>query len=323
MSNASTEERVAAILAGNVRSAARLMRQIEDNPAKARSALARLHPHTGKAHVIGVTGNPGAGKSTLVSRLIGHFRAIDKRVGVVAVDPSSPFSGGAILGDRIRMMDHAADPGVFIRSSSSRGALGGVSYSTEDIALVMEAFGCDVIIVETVGVGQAEVDIVRLAHTVLVVMTPGYGDDIQALKAGILEIADLFVVNKADHPGVEAIERQLSAMWKLRPAFSADPDDWKPPVIRTIAVEGSGIEELGEAIDKHKSYLESHDSAPTRRRARTKQMLLRLVREELERAAAAGVLATANLSKLLDAIEERSEDPYSVAQKVASKLLAD
>lgn len=323
MNEASIDKRVAAILAGEVRTAARLMRQVEDNPSKARTVLAKLYPHAGKAHVIGVTGNPGAGKSTLVSRLIGHYRGLDKRVGVVAVDPSSPFSGGAILGDRIRMMDHAADPGVFIRSSSSRGALGGVSHSTEDIALVMEAFGCDVIIVETVGVGQAEVDIVRLAQTVLVVMTPGYGDDIQALKAGILEIADLFVVNKADHPGVEAIERQLSSMWKLRPAYSADPSDWKPPVIRTVAVEGSGIDELGGAIAKHVTYLNSHDSAAARRRTRTRHMLLRLVREELERAAAAGVLATANLNDLLDSIEKRSEDPYSVAQKVAARLLAD
>ena len=295
------------------------MRQIEDDPRGARATLSALYPHTGDAMIVGVTGNPGAGKSTLTSRLVGAFRAQDKKVGVIAVDPSSPFSGGAILGDRIRMMDHAADPMVFIRSCSSRGALGGVSRSTEDIALVMAAIGCDIVLIETVGVGQAEVDIMQLAHTVCVVMTPGYGDDVQALKAGILEIADIFVVNKSDHPGSDGVVRQLRAIWKLKEHGS---DEWQPPVLRTIATESKGIDELVEQILAHDAAAHTQGES-SKRRKRLELTLMRLVRTDLERALLAGPLAQEPRKALVDSFLAREADPYTAAEELVANLLGD
>jgi LAO/AO transport system kinase len=317
VSAAELEKRVERALAGDIRAAARLMRQIEDDPIGARSALAAIYPRTGDARVIGVTGNPGSGKSTLVSKMVARYRQAGLRVGVIAVDPSSPFSGGAILGDRIRMMEHAADPGVFIRSCSTRGALGGISYATEGIARVMDAIGYDVIIVETVGVGQAEVEIARLAETVVVVLTPGYGDDIQALKAGVLEIADVFVVNKSDHPGADGIVRQLNALWSMRP--SQEDEAWQPPIVSTIAIEGAGVEELCEKVAEHSEVVrrDGNDNA----RIRLKLTLLRLVREELEREISGEVLAPERLEALLDAISTGQTDPYSAARSVVATLL--
>ena len=319
MSRSDLEKRVERVLAGDVRTAARLMRQVEDDPVGARPALASLYPHTGRARVIGVTGNPGTGKSTLVSKLVTRYRQAGMRVGVVAVDPSSPFSGGAILGDRIRMMDHAADPDVFIRSCSTRGALGGVSQATEDIARIMDAFGCGVILIETVGVGQAEVEIARLAETVIVVLTPGYGDDIQALKAGVLEIADIFVVNKSDQPGADAVVRQLSALWDLRP--NQDDATWEPPVLRTNAVAGEGIEELSLGIEEHGSVVRAGTGVSSRARRRLENTLLRLVREELTRELLRAELAPGRLEAVLDAIERREQDPYTAAGTVVDAVL--
>ena len=228
---ASPQDAAAAILAGNVRAAARLMRMLDDRIDGATATLRALYPHTGRAKVIGITGNPGSGKSTLTARLIGHYRKLGMRVGVLAVDPSSPFSGGAILGDRIRMMEFANDPNVFIRSLATRGALGGLSRSTNDIVHVLDAMGHDVVLIETVGVGQDEIDIVRTADTTVVVLVPGLGDDIQAIKAGILEIADIFVVNKADLDGADRTVGDLRGLQTLM----AEMPDWLPPIVRTVA----------------------------------------------------------------------------------------
>ncbi len=309
---------VQGVLAGHVRAAARLMRLIDDRPAEAAPALAALYPHSGRALLVGVTGNPGAGKSTLVAKLVGHYRRAGKRVGVVAVDPSSPFSGGAILGDRVRMIEHATDPGVFIRSVASRGALGGITRSTEDIALVLDAMGHDVVIVETIGVGQAEVDIVRLAHTVAVVMTPGYGDDVQALKAGLLEIADVYVVNKADLPGAAALARQLQALWRLAPGHG--PSDWRPPVVETVAVEDRGLTELVATFEAHRAHLATAPGGRERLLERTEHLLLRRVEEALRRRLESSALAPERRRALAEAIAERRSDPYTTAERLVEAL---
>ena len=256
------------VLQGDRLALARLLTQVENDTADGRSALNTLFPYTGKAHLIGVTGAPGTGKSSLVNQLVLHFRKSGKRVAIVAVDPSSPFTGGAVLGDRVRMKDLSGDPGVFIRSMASRGSIGGLAQATANIVQVFDAAGYDIIMIETVGAGQSEVDIAKLAHTTLVVEAPGLGDDIQAIKAGILEIADIIVVNKADRPGIESTEKALKSMLDLahptqrifahhgKYMTAALPIDtetniWFPPVQRTIATDGKGIDELAGHIAKH------------------------------------------------------------------------
>ncbi len=238
------------ILAGDVRAAARLMRDLDDRRPSALETLKQLFPHTGKAYIVGVTGNPGAGKSTVVDALIAHYRAAGEKVGVVCVDPTSPFSGGAILGDRIRMQRHALDPGVFIRSLATRGHLGGLSRSTFDVAHVLDAMGFQRILIETVGVGQDEVDVMKAAHTTVVVTVPGLGDDIQAIKSGLLEVADVLVVNKSDREGADRTERDLMHMLDLR----AHGERKDVEIVRTIATkgtaEGSGIAELAKAVER-------------------------------------------------------------------------
>lgn len=264
------------VLRGERLALARLLSQVENNTADGRAALVELFPHTGRAHLIGVTGAPGTGKSSLVNRLALHFRGAHRKVAIAAVDPSSPFSGGAVLGDRIRMKDLSGDPDVFIRSMASRGALGGLAQSTSAVAEVFDAAGYEIIIVETVGAGQGEVDIARLAHTTLVVEAPGLGDDIQAIKAGILEIADILVVNKADRPGVENTEKALRSVLEFaqpteddylhhgrpedrvgRNEAEVDAQSWTIPIQKTVATEGKGIPELADEIEKHRLYLRS------------------------------------------------------------------
>ncbi len=271
------------IRAGRRRSAARLISLVEADDPEARRVLDQLHPETGGAHVIGVTGSPGTGKSTLTDKLIVHYRRQGLKVGVIAVDPSSPFTGGAILGDRIRMQGRSNDPDVFIRSMGTRGALGGLSTHTADAVKVLDALGKDVILVETVGVGQAEVDVIGLADTVLVVLVPNLGDDVQAVKAGVMEIADIFVVNKSDLDGADRVHAEVEAMMSLG---HPDTDDfWWPPLVRTSANRGEGVVELADAIQRHKEWSQAGGAWDERRRRR----LDRQVRSLLEREVASHV----------------------------------
>lgn len=289
-----------AILNGDRLALARLLTQVENDSPDGHTTLIELFPHTGRAHLIGVTGAPGTGKSSLVNQLVLHFRKTeDKRVAIVAVDPSSPFTGGAVLGDRVRMRDLSGDPGVFIRSMASRGSLGGLAHATANMVQVFDAAGFDIVIVETVGAGQSEVDIARLAHTTIVVEAPGLGDDIQAIKAGILEIADILVVNKADRPGVENTEKALKSMLELAhpterlfrhhgatmsasaPKPSADATLWIPPLQRTVATEGRGIPELAQAIAQHVEHLRQSGDWAVRERTRLEVEMEALIRDTL------------------------------------------
>ncbi len=290
-----------AVLKGDRLALSRLLTQVENNVPDGRAALIELFPHTGKAHLIGVTGAPGTGKSSLVNQLALHYRKKDnKRVAIVAVDPSSPFTGGAVLGDRVRMRDLSGDTSVFIRSMATRGSLGGLAQATANMVQVFDAAGFDVVIIETVGAGQSEVDVARLAHTTLVVEAPGLGDDIQAIKAGILEIADILVVNKADRPGVENTEKALKSMLDLaHPTerifqhhgssvrVAAPKQDsssaplWIPPIQRTVSIEGKGIVELAESIARHVAHLTQSGNWAVRERARLEVELDALIQEEL------------------------------------------
>ncbi len=284
---------VGRVLAGEVRAAARLMRWVDDDLPEARAALDALFPHTGHARLIGITGTPGAGKSTLVNALIGALRARGKTIGVVAVDPTSPFSGGAILGDRIRMQEHALDPGVFIRSVATRGNLGGLSRSTPAIVQILDAMRFDLILIETVGVGQDEIDIVRLADTSVVVNVPGLGDDIQASKAGVLEIADILVVNKADRDGAKRLRRELQTMLELSSA-PHDADAWRVPILDTIAPQAQGVDALCDALLAHLSWLDARGLSADVTRARLDHFI--------------GVIATARLERLTRAL--RTSDAW-------------
>jgi LAO/AO transport system kinase len=308
---------IEAILAGDVRAAARLMRDIDDRRPDALAALKALFPHTGKAYVVGITGNPGAGKSTVVDGLISHYRAAGERVGVIAVDPTSPFTGGAILGDRIRMSRHALDPSVFIRSVATRGHLGGLSRSTFDLASVLDAMGFDRVLIETVGVGQDEVDVMRAAHTTVVVTVPGLGDDIQAIKAGLLEVADVLAVNKADRDGADRTERDLAHMLDLR----ADRRD--VPIVRTIATrgtaDGSGLAELASAIEAHRARVWNGPNAAARATARATAQLEELVRALLADRAAAALRDRA--PDLAAAVAEHRRDPWTLAEELVAGLL--
>ena len=275
-------ELVEKALAGNRYALARLISLIEDNGTEARAALAALYPHTGQAHVVGVTGAPGTGKSTLVNELTKVLRAQGTTVGIVAVDPSSPFSGGALLGDRVRMRDLAGDQGVFIRSMATRGSLGGLARATSDVVKVLDAVGFSVVLVETVGAGQAEVDIARTAHTTVVVEAPGLGDEVQALKAGLLEIADVLVVNKADRPGAAQTARALEMVINRNAVRGgADDNAWRPPILKTIALDGSGVPEVLEAIVGHREYLRASGSWAERERARVETELRNVLQQEL------------------------------------------
>ena len=305
------DEAASAVLAGDVRTAARVMRDLDDARPAAVEVMKRLYPHTGRAYVLGVTGNPGAGKSTVVDALIDQYRKAGKRVGVVAVDPSSPFSGGAILGDRIRMQRHATDEGVFIRSLATRGHLGGLSRSTSDVVAVLDAMGFDVVIVETVGVGQDEVDVVSQAETAVVVTVPGLGDEIQAIKAGILEIADVFVVNKADREGSDRVVAELSTMLD----FAGHPA-WRPPIVKTSATTATGVAEAIQALEAHGAFLKESGEGPKRRALRARSRLLALVEGRFRRAVEARAPEPNGLEEAVRAVVARKEDPYSAAGRL-------
>ncbi len=319
------------LLVGNRRALARVISQVEDDGPAAHALLAALHPHTGRAHVIGVTGAPGTGKSTLVNALAKAYRAAGMTVGIIAVDPTSPFSGGALLGDRVRMRDLAGDAGVFIRSMATRGSLGGLARATADVISVLDAAGFDRILVETVGVGQAEIDIASAAHTTIVVEAPGLGDEVQAIKAGVLEIADLFAVNKADREGADHTVLALQMMQGLAPAPAghhgasrvsghaapgAQPDSaWLPPITKTVALRGEGVEALRDWVERHAVYLRETGQLARREAIRAASALDHILRDRL----LAALLARqpdGRFDYLTAAIARREIDPYSAAEQL-------
>jgi LAO/AO transport system kinase len=310
---------LAAVLAGDVRAAALLMRDLEDRQPAALAAVKQLHAHTGRAYMVGVTGNPGAGKSTLVDGLIAHYRAAGERVGVVAVDPTSPFSGGAILGDRVRMQRHATDDGVFIRSLATRGHLGGLARATIEVAAVMDAMGYPRVLIETVGVGQDEIDVMHAAHTTVVVSVPGLGDDIQAIKSGLLEIADVLVVNKADREGADRTERDLRHMLGLRTG-----DDRDAAIVRTVATRGaaagSGVGELAAAIDAHRARAWTGDAAAARATRRATAQLAELVRAILADRAARALAERGGLAELASRVVALRDDPWTLAEHIVGEM---
>jgi LAO/AO transport system kinase len=308
------------VLEGNIRAAARLMRDIDDGRPQAIEELKKLYPCTGTAFIIGITGPPGAGKSTLVDQLTASFRERGNKVGIVAIDPTSPFTGGAILGDRIRMNRHSCDEGVFIRSLATRGALGGLSRSTSDVALVMDALGMDVIIIETVGVGQDEVDIVKEAHTTCVVMVPGLGDDIQAIKAGILEIGDIFVVNKADRDGADRTARELSTMLEMRNSAAGS---WSPQVMKTEAQRGTGIAELTDEILAHRDFFQASGTVATFLRERNQRHFLGILRDALFSKALTFLALNDELDRVVSGMTDRHIDPYSAVEEIVSKMTSN
>lgn len=297
---------------GDTRALARIITRVENRSADSLELLQKLFPHTGRAQVIGVTGSPGAGKSSLVDRLAVAYRQRGKMLGIVAVDPSSPFTGGAILGDRIRMQTLGIDPGVYIRSMASRGHLGGLATATADVVGVLDAAGKETIIVETVGVGQDEIEIVKLADISIVTLVPGMGDDIQALKAGIMEIGDIFVINKADRPGVDKMERAVMAMLSL----AHRSDNWNPPIVRTVATKGEGIEELVQAIGTCYEYFQTAELRTEKKRQAAEQRLITLLEERLVKAAIERSFPDGQLKRTIDEIARRETDPYSVVERI-------
>ena len=303
--SADTDALVDRALGGDRVATAKLLSLVEQGGDGARAVVSRIYPHTGRAWSIGITGAPGAGKSTLTDALVSCLRADDIEVGVLAVDPSSPFSGGAILGDRVRMQRHSTDPGVFIRSMASRGHLGGLAVATPQSVRVLDAVGKPYVIVETVGVGQVEVEIASQADTTIVVVNPGWGDEVQAAKAGLLEVADIFVVNKADRPGVDATVSDLSGMLELAPGPA-----WRPPIVRTVALDGDGVGELWAAIEEHRAFLLADGGLQKRRRARLASELRALVVEQVL-ARSGGITQGARFDAIVDDVESLAIDPYT------------
>ncbi|HWY07317.1 MAG TPA: methylmalonyl Co-A mutase-associated GTPase MeaB [Candidatus Acidoferrales bacterium] len=302
----------AKVRAGDVRAVSRAITAIENHSPESEELLRELFPHTGKAYLTGVTGAPGTGKSTLVDRLAAYHRKREDRVGVIAVDPTSPYSGGAILGDRIRMQGHASDTGIFIRSMATRGFLGGLARSTAEVALLLDAAGKRQVLIETVGVGQDEIDIVRLADCVLVVLVPGLGDDIQNMKAGLMEIGDIFVLNKADREGADRLEEQLHAMLSL----VMPRDGWHPPVIRTVATENRGVEELASTVEKFRKHFESSGQRRQKHIELWQNRLIEMLESRLLEKVLGGKEGEARLRALAVEVAERKKDPFSAVSEI-------
>ena len=314
------QSKIDALLSGDVRTLARAISTVENRAPGWSDLLKALFPHSGRARVIGMTGAPGAGKSTLVDHLARFYRKQNRTVGIVAVDPTSPYTGGAILGDRIRMQEHFADPGIYIRSMATRGSLGGLARTTADVTTVLDASGRDVILVETVGVGQDEVDIVRLADITVVILVPGMGDDVQTIKAGIMEIADIFVINKSDREGAERVEREIRGLQSLGSRQDkARQDGWTPPIVKTIASDGTGVDELAAAVEGYVAYLQKEDLALKKSVQNWQERLVEMLRDVmLEKARAQ--LGDGNLTRLAVEVAEHKRDPYTLVEEIAAKV---
>jgi LAO/AO transport system kinase len=303
--------------AGDPRALARAISVVENRQAGCSDLLKALFPHTGHARVLGLTGPPGAGKSTLVDQLAKHYRKENQTVGIIAVDPTSPYTGGAILGDRIRMQDHHADPGIFIRSMATRGSLGGLARATADVATVLDASGRDLVMIETVGVGQDEVDIVRLADITIVILVPGMGDDVQTIKAGIMEIADIFVINKSDRDGTERVEREIRAMQSL----ATRHDQWIPPIVKTVASEGIGTKELADVIGAYDEYLKKKNLLLQRNVENWRERLIEMLRDAMLEKARARI-DDATLDRYAAEVAEHKRDPYSLVEEIVSHAVS-
>jgi len=300
---------------GDTRALSRAISTVENRSPGWAELLKALFPQTGRARILGLTGAPGAGKSTLVDQLAKHYRKENRTVGIIAVDPTSPYTGGAILGDRIRMQDHFSDPGIYIRSMATRGSLGGLARATADVTTVLDASGRDLIMIETVGVGQDEIDIVRLADVTVVILVPGMGDDVQSIKAGIMEIADIFVINKSDREGAERVEREIRALQSL----AARSDHWTPPIVKTVASEGIGIKELVVAIAEYEAYLKKENLAIQHSINNWQQRLVEMLRDALLDKAR-GELGDADLARYAAEVAEHQRDPYTLVEEIVGRV---
>jgi len=307
----------AKVLARDRRAIARAISAVETGDALGRELLKILFAASGKAEVIGVTGSPGAGKSTLVEKLAGAYRGAGARVGIIAVDPTSPFSGGALLGDRIRMQSLASDKEIYIRSMATRGQLGGLAPTTHDVVTVLDAAGCDVVLIETVGVGQDEVEVARLADATALLLVPGMGDDVQTFKAGVMEIADLYVLNKADLPGADRLEQEVEAMLSMAPRR----DGWRAPIVRTIATAGSGIGEVRNALEQFRCFQERSAAKEKRRRGYWRSRFLELLRRSLFEKVVGERLSDGSLEQFVDDLLEHRADPYSLVERIVAQAL--